>query len=204
MTTTVKLDPKAGEVLMIKATGICHTDSSHSGADPGAFPAILGHEGAGVVVDVGAGVTSVKGDHVIPLYIPECRECPRACRARPTCAPRSAPRRAKASCRTAPRFSIEGKTLHHSMGTHLRESSTLPEIAIAKSARTPLRQGLLHRLRRHYRHRRGAQHCQGRARRQGDRVRPGGIGLNVIQAAPRRRRRGRRPQQRRRRANASA
>lgn len=71
--------PKAGEVLVeIKATGICHTDEfTKSGADPeGLFPAILGHEGAGVVVEVGAGVTSLKpGDHVIPLYTPECREC---------------------------------------------------------------------------------------------------------------------------------
>ena len=71
--------PKAGEVLVeIKATGICHTDEfTRSGADPeGAFPAILGHEGAGVVLEVGAGVTSVApGDHVIPLYTPECREC---------------------------------------------------------------------------------------------------------------------------------
>ena len=71
--------PKAGEVLVeIKATGICHTDEfTLSGADPeGIFPSILGHEGAGVVVDVGPGVTSVKkGDHVIPLYTPECRNC---------------------------------------------------------------------------------------------------------------------------------
>src|SRR5258708_32644074 len=79
--TTVKLDgPRAGEVLVeIKATGICHTDEfTLSGADPeGLFPAILGHGGAGVVVDVGPGVTSLKkGDHVIPLYTPECRHCP--------------------------------------------------------------------------------------------------------------------------------
>src|SRR4030081_2102983 len=84
----VKLDgPKAGEVLVeIKATGICHTDEfTLSGADPeGLFPAILGHEGAGVVVDVGRGVTSVKkGDHVIPLYTPECRQC-RSCLSRKT------------------------------------------------------------------------------------------------------------------------
>ena len=77
---TVQLDgPKAGEVLVeVKATGICHTDKyTLSGADPeGLFPCILGHEGAGVVVDVGSGVTSLKkGDHVIPLYTPECREC---------------------------------------------------------------------------------------------------------------------------------
>ena len=79
--------PKAGEVLVeIRATGICHTDEfTLSGADPeGMFPAILGHEGAGVVVDVGSGVTSVrKGDHVIPLYTPECRECP-SCLSRKT------------------------------------------------------------------------------------------------------------------------
>src|SRR5919109_24620 len=77
---TVQLEgPKAGEVLVeVKATGICHTDAfTLSGDDPeGMFPAILGHEGAGVVVEVGAGVRSVApGDHVIPLYTPECREC---------------------------------------------------------------------------------------------------------------------------------
>ena len=77
---TVQLDgPRAGEVLVeIKATGVCHTDAfTLSGDDPeGIFPAILGHEGAGVIVEVGAGVTSVKpGDHVIPLYTPECRQC---------------------------------------------------------------------------------------------------------------------------------
>src|ERR1700721_2494952 len=86
--TTVQLDgPRSGEVLVeIKETGICHTDEfTLSGADPeGLFPAILGHEGAGVVADVGAGVTSVKkGDHVIPLYIPECRNCP-SCLSRKT------------------------------------------------------------------------------------------------------------------------
>src|SRR5437763_12437377 len=77
---TVRLDgPKAGEVLVeIKATGVCHTDAfTLSGKDPeGLFPAILGHEGAGVVVEVGADVTSLRpGDHVIPLYTPECRQC---------------------------------------------------------------------------------------------------------------------------------
>ena len=99
---TVELEgPKAGEVLVeIKATGICHTDEyTLSGADPeGLFPAILGHEGAGIVVEVGPGVTSVKkGDHVIPLYTPECRQCEYCLsRARPTCARRSARRRARA------------------------------------------------------------------------------------------------------------
>src|SRR6266849_8130804 len=77
---TVKLEgPRAGEVLVeLKATGICHTDkSTRSGADPeGLFPAILGHEGAGIVVETGPGVATLKrDDHVIPLYIPECRNC---------------------------------------------------------------------------------------------------------------------------------
>src|SRR5256885_14621319 len=86
--TTVTLEgPKPGEVLVeIKATGICHTDEfTRSGADPeGLFPAILGHEGAGIVVDVGPGVTTVKkGDHVIPLYTPECRQC-KSCLSRKT------------------------------------------------------------------------------------------------------------------------
>src|SRR6185312_7540828 len=85
---TVELDgPKEGEVLVeLKATGICHTDEfTRSGADPeGLFPAILGHEGAGIVVEVGRGVTTVKaGDHVIPLYTPECRQCP-SCLSRKT------------------------------------------------------------------------------------------------------------------------
>ncbi|HSU91830.1 MAG TPA: alcohol dehydrogenase catalytic domain-containing protein, partial [Sporolactobacillaceae bacterium] len=79
--TTVDLEgPRSGEVLVeIKATGVCHTDAfTLSGADPeGLFPAILGHEGAGVVVETGPNVTTLKrGDHVIPLYIPECRNCP--------------------------------------------------------------------------------------------------------------------------------
>lgn len=77
---TVQLDgPREGEVLVeIKATGICHTDTyTMSGKDPeGLFPAVLGHEGAGIVAEVGPGVTSLKpGDHVIPLYVPECRQC---------------------------------------------------------------------------------------------------------------------------------
>src|SRR5512136_2188274 len=86
--TNVQLEgPREGEVLVeIKATGVCHTDEfTLSGADPeGLFPAILGHEGAGIVVEVGPGVTTLKqGDHVIPLYTPECRQC-KACRSRKT------------------------------------------------------------------------------------------------------------------------
>ncbi len=92
--------PKAGEVLVeIMATGICHTDAyTLDGFDSeGIFPSILGHEGAGVVREVGPGVTSVKpGDHVIPLYTPECRQCKTCLSARPTSAPRSAPPRARA------------------------------------------------------------------------------------------------------------
>src|SRR5712675_3179129 len=120
---TVDLDgPKAGEVLVeIKASGVCHTDEfTRSGADPeGLFPAILGHEGAGVVVDVGAGVTSVKkGDHVIPLYIPECRQCP-ACLSGKTnlCTAIRETQGRGVMPDGKSRFSAGGRPLHHYMGT---------------------------------------------------------------------------------------
>src|SRR5262245_18204339 len=113
--TTVTLDgPKAGEVLVeIKATGVCHTDEfTRSGADPeGLFPAILRHEGAGIVVDVGPGVTSVKkGNHVIPLYTPECRQSGRRSRpGRSSSSPdgcgAAAPSAARAGAPTCPRSS---------------------------------------------------------------------------------------------------
>jgi S-(hydroxymethyl)glutathione dehydrogenase/alcohol dehydrogenase len=137
--TTVQLDgPKAGEVMVeIKATGICHTDEfTLSGADPeGLFPAILGHEGAGIVVEVGPGVTSLKkGDHVIPLYTPECRQCP-SCLSRKTnlcTAIRSTQGQGVMPDGTS-RFSLEGKKLHHYMGTSTFANFTvLPEIAVAK------------------------------------------------------------------------
>jgi S-(hydroxymethyl)glutathione dehydrogenase/alcohol dehydrogenase len=136
---TVKLDgPKAGEVLVeIKATGVCHTDEfTLSGADPeGIFPAILGHEGAGIVVDVGPGVTSVKkGDHVIPLYTPECRECP-SCRSRKTnlCTKIRATQGQGLMPDGTSRFSCDGKQVHHYMGTSTFANYTvLPEIAVAK------------------------------------------------------------------------
>jgi S-(hydroxymethyl)glutathione dehydrogenase/alcohol dehydrogenase len=130
--------PKAGEVLVeIKATGICHTDYyTLSGADPeGLFPAILGHEGAGVVVDVGAGVKSLrKGDHVIPLYTPECREC-KFCLSQKTnlCqAIRSTQGRGLMPDATS-RFSLNGQPLLHYMGTSTFSNYiVVPEIALAK------------------------------------------------------------------------
>ena len=130
--------PKAGEVLVeIKATGICHTDYyTLSGADPeGIFPSILGHEGAGVVVDVGPGVTTLKkDDHVIPLYTPECRQC-KFCLSRKTnlCqAIRSTQGRGLMPDATA-RFSIDGKPIFHYMGTSTFSNYiVVPEIALAK------------------------------------------------------------------------
>ena len=131
--------PKAGEVMVeIKATGICHTDEfTRSGADPeGLFPSILGHEGAGVVVEVGPGVTSVKvGDHVIPLYTPECRQCP-SCLSRKTnlcTAIRNTQGQGLMPDGTT-RFSmLDGTPIHHYMGCSTFSNYTvLPEIAVAK------------------------------------------------------------------------
>lgn len=136
---TIQLEgPKEEEVLVeIKATGICHTDAyTLSGKDPeGLFPAILGHEGAGIVVDVGAGVKSLKkGDRVIPLYTPECRQC-EYCLSRKTnlCqAIRTTQGRGMMPDNTS-RFSLNGKMLHHYMGTSTFSNYTvLPEIAVAK------------------------------------------------------------------------
>ena len=136
---TVELDgPRAGEVLVeIKATGICHTDEyTLSGADPeGLFPAILGHEGAGVVVDVGPGVTSLKqGDHVIPLYTPECRQC-EYCLSRKTnlCVAIRATQGRGVMPDGTSRFRCGGETVFHYMGTSTFANHTvLPEIALAK------------------------------------------------------------------------
>jgi S-(hydroxymethyl)glutathione dehydrogenase/alcohol dehydrogenase len=136
---TVQLGgPRAGEVVVeIKATGICHTDAfTLSGNDPeGLFPAILGHEGAGIVVEVGAGVTSLKvGDHVIPLYTPECRQC-EYCLSQKTnlCqAIRSTQGKGLMPDGTS-RFSIGGKPIFHYMGTSTFANYTVvPEIALAK------------------------------------------------------------------------
>ncbi len=130
--------PKAFEVLVeVKATGVCHTDEfTRSGADPeGLFPAIFGHEGAGVVVDVGPGVTSVaKGDHVIPLYTPECRQC-KSCLSRKTnlCTAIRATQGKGVMPDGTSRFSIGGKMVHHYMGCSTFANYTvLPEIAVAK------------------------------------------------------------------------
>jgi S-(hydroxymethyl)glutathione dehydrogenase/alcohol dehydrogenase len=136
---TVDLEgPRAGEVLVeIKATGVCHTDAyTLSGNDPeGLFPVILGHEGAGVVVDVGAGVTSVKkGDHVIPLYTPECRQC-EYCLSRKTnlCQAIRATQGKGLMPDSTSRFSIGKEKLFHYMGTSTFANYTvLPEIAVAK------------------------------------------------------------------------
>src|SRR5487761_413728 len=136
---TVELDgPKAGEVLVeLKATGICHTDEfTRSGADPeGLFPAILGHEGAGIVVDTGAGVTSVKpGDHVIPLYTPECRQC-KSCLSQKTnlCTAIRATQGKGLMPDGTSRFSHKGEIVHHYMGCSTFSNFTvLPEIAVAK------------------------------------------------------------------------
>ena len=136
---TVRLDgPKLGEVLVeIKATGICHTDEfTRSGADPeGLFPAILGHEGAGIVVDVGPGVVGLEvGDHVIPLYTPECRQCSYCLSGKTNLcqAIRETQGRGVMPDGTS-RFTIGGETIHHYMGCSTFANYTvLPEIALAK------------------------------------------------------------------------
>ncbi|MBS0379024.1 MAG: S-(hydroxymethyl)glutathione dehydrogenase/class III alcohol dehydrogenase [Proteobacteria bacterium] len=136
---TLDLDgPKAGEVLVeLKATGICHTDEfTRSGADPeGLFPVILGHEGAGVVVDVGPGVTTLKkGDHVIPLYTPECRQC-KSCLSRKTnlCTAIRATQGKGVMPDGTSRFRLGKDMVHHYMGCSTFSNYTvLPEIALAK------------------------------------------------------------------------
>jgi S-(hydroxymethyl)glutathione dehydrogenase/alcohol dehydrogenase len=136
---TVDLDgPKAGEVLVeIRASGVCHTDEfTRSGADPeGLFPVIFGHEGAGVVVDLGPGVSSLKkGDHVIPLYTPECRQC-KSCLSHKTnlCTAIRATQGQGVMPDGTSRFSVGGEKIHHYMGCSTFSNYTvLPEIALAK------------------------------------------------------------------------
>jgi len=136
---TVQLEgPKEGEVLVeVKATGICHTDEfTRSGADPeGIFPAILGHEGAGVVVETGPGVTSLKkGDHVIPLYTPECRQCEYCLNPKTNlCQAIRATQGQGLMPDGTSRFSLDGTPIHHYMGTSTFANFTVvPEIALAK------------------------------------------------------------------------
>jgi S-(hydroxymethyl)glutathione dehydrogenase/alcohol dehydrogenase len=137
--TQVNLDgPRSGEVLVeIKATGVCHTDAyTLSGADPeGLFPSIMGHEGAGVVVETGPNVSTLRpGDHVIPLYTPECRNCP-SCLSGKTnlcTAIRETQGRGVMPDGTS-RFSLDGRMVHHYMGTSTFANYTVvPEIALAK------------------------------------------------------------------------
>src|SRR5215471_11585437 len=136
---TVQLDgPRAGEVLIeLKATGVCHTDEfTLSGADPeGRFPVILGHEGAGMVVETGPGVNSLKaGDHVIPLYTPECRQC-EYCLSHKTnlCQAIRVTQGQGVMPDGTSRFSLDGKKLFHYMGTSTFANYTVvPEIALAK------------------------------------------------------------------------
>jgi S-(hydroxymethyl)glutathione dehydrogenase/alcohol dehydrogenase len=136
---TVQLEgPRKGEVLVeVKATGICHTDAyTLSGADPeGLFPTILGHEGAGVVVEVGPGVTSLKtGDHVIPLYTPECRQCEYCLNPKTNlCQAIRTTQGAGLMPDGSSRFSMGGKEIKHYMGcSTFANYSVLPEIALAK------------------------------------------------------------------------
>ena len=136
---TVQLEgPKAGEVMVeVKATGLCHTDEfTRSGADPeGLFPAILGHEGAGIVVETGPGVSSVrKGDHVIPLYTPECRQCEYCLNPKTNLCQAIRETQGKGLMPDgSSRFSLGGKPIHHYMGTSTFANFTvLPEIAVAK------------------------------------------------------------------------
>jgi S-(hydroxymethyl)glutathione dehydrogenase/alcohol dehydrogenase len=136
---SVEVDgPKAGEALVeIKATGICHTDEfTLSGADPeGLFPSIMGHEGAGVVVDVGPGVTTLKkGDHVVPLYVPECRQC-EYCVSEKTnlCQAIRVTQGQGLMPDGSSRFTLAGRKVHHYMGTSTFSNYTVvPEIALAK------------------------------------------------------------------------
>jgi len=167
----VNLDaPRKGEVLVeIKATGLCHTDEfTRSGDDPeGIFPAILGHEGAGVVIEVGPGVTSLAvGDHVIPLYTPECRECDYCLNPKTNlCQSIRSTQGQGLLPDGSTRFSmLDGTPIHHYMGCSTFANHTVvPEIALAKVRKdAPFDKICYIGLWGHHRHWRGDQHRQGR------------------------------------------
>ena len=171
--------PKDGEVLIeLKATGVCHTDAyTLSGADPeGIFPSVLGHEGAGVVVEVGRGVTSLEvGDHVIPLYIPECRKC-KYCLSQKTnlCQAVRATQGKGLMPDGTSRLSRNGKPIYHFMGTStFATHSVVPEISVAKIRKdAKFDSACLLGLRNHHRCWCRSQHCQSRTRCQCGRLRP--------------------------------
>ena len=152
--------PHTGEVLLrVVATGVCHTDAyTLSGADPeGLFPAVLGHEGGAIVVEIGPGVTSVAvGDHVIPLYTPECGSC-KFCRSGKTnlCQAIRTTQGQGVMPDGTSRLFKDGRMLHHYMGTStFSEYTVLPEIAVAKiNQEAPPGEGVPAGLRRHHRHR---------------------------------------------------
>ena len=166
---TVQLEgPKAGEVLIeVKATGVCHTDAfTLSGEDPeGLFPAILGHEGAGVVAEVGDGVTSVApGDHVIPLYVPECRQCEYCTERQDQPLPIDPldPGRGHDAGRLQPLLPRRRQYLPLHGHVDLRQLHGRLRIFGGQGPRgRALRDDLLHRLRRHHRRRRRHQHGKG-------------------------------------------
>jgi S-(hydroxymethyl)glutathione dehydrogenase/alcohol dehydrogenase len=167
-------------LVEIMATGICHTDAyTLDGLDSeGLFPSILGHEGAGVVREVGPGVTSVKpGDHVIPLYTPECGKCKTCLSGKSNlCTAIRATQGKGLMPDGTSRFSYKGETIFHYMGCSTFSNFTvLPEIAVAKNPRgRAVQDQLLHRLRSHHRGRRSDEHCQSPAGRQCCRLRAWG------------------------------
>ncbi|STV90615.1 S-(hydroxymethyl)glutathione dehydrogenase [Klebsiella michiganensis] len=171
--------PKKGEVLVkITHTGVCHTDAfTLSGDDPeGVFPAVLGHEGGGIVVEVGEGVTSLQpGDHVIPLYTAECREC-KFCKSGKTnlCQAVRATQGKGLMPDGTTRFSYNGEPIYHYMGTStFSEYTVVAEISLAKvNPQAPLDKVCLLGCGRHYRHRRGAQYGESKRGRYRRRLRP--------------------------------
>jgi len=175
-------------LVEIKASGVCHTDEfTRSGGDPeGLFPVIFGHEGAGVVVDVGPGIVSLKkGDHVIPLYTPECRACKSCLSGKTNLCTAIRTTQGQGVMPTAPRAFAQGQEDPPLHGCSTFSNYTvLPEIALAKiRPDAPFDKVCYNRLRRHHRHRRGDQHRQGRAGRNVVVFGWAASALNVLQGA---------------------